>query len=54
LGQKLEDNRQCDQNLKISIHPQPKRIIVKGIYHDDDKDPCRANDSDAKLCCRQG
>ena len=54
LGQKLEDNCECNQNLEENNHAQPQQIIVRGIYHDDNKDPRRANDGNAKLCCMAG
>ena len=35
-------------NKKKNFEQQPVQ------YHDDDKDPCKANDSNAKLCCMAG
>ncbi len=38
----------CNCCKKENVEQQPVQ------YHDDDKDPCRANDGNAKLFCMTG
>ena len=51
----LAGSHECLSEVRVAIIAKKENFEQQPVqYHDDDKDPCRANDSDAKLCCMAG
>ena len=46
---------ECLSEVRVAIVAKNENFEHQPVqYHDDDKDPCRAYDGDAKLCCMAG
>ncbi len=51
----LAGSYECLSEVRVAIVAKKENFEQQPVqYHDDDKDPCRANDGDAKLCCMAG
>ena len=48
----LAGSHDCLSEVRVAIVAKKENFDQQPVqYHDDDKDPCRDNEGNAKLCC---